>query len=254
MVQIVISDLGTIRLAQNILSGMPAKIKTVIRRAAIDTVRAVKAEIPRAVNARYDISRPEVRRQMILRTVTEDGGMRTGLIVQGKRIPAIKFSVQPRTPPPQAGDTHSQPDASQDYDGSIQMTKKTMRRQRRLTKMAAEVHLTLNQFILLVQMGGDVQEHSDDRVQPMSFEKTSWGCQLNLISINAVYRVQIWRPHRLRCVCERYGAGSGVIHDSGDMVEDWELLRKRILWVEGVQTWTAKDFDRCQKLKLEEVA
>jgi hypothetical protein len=91
MIQLVISDLGTIALAQNILSGMPGRVKTVIRRAAIDTVRAVHTETPRAINARYDISKPEIRRQMQLRTVSEDGGMRMGLIVQGKRVPATSW-------------------------------------------------------------------------------------------------------------------------------------------------------------------
>jgi hypothetical protein len=103
MVQIVISDLGTIRLAQSILKGMPAKIKTAVRRASIDTIRAVKAEIPRAINARYDIAKSEVRRQMQLRTVSEDGSMRMGLAVTGRPIPVIRFSVTPSQPPPQAG-------------------------------------------------------------------------------------------------------------------------------------------------------
>jgi hypothetical protein len=86
MVQIVVSDLGTIKLAQQSLKGMPAKVKRAVRNAAVDTIRAVKAEIPRSVNARYDITKSEVRRQMTLRTVSEDGGMRTGLIIEGRRI------------------------------------------------------------------------------------------------------------------------------------------------------------------------
>ena len=40
---------------------------------------------------------------MQLRTVSEDGGMRMGLIVEGKRIPVMKFNVEPKTPPRQAG-------------------------------------------------------------------------------------------------------------------------------------------------------
>jgi hypothetical protein len=103
MVQIVISDLGTIKLAQSILKGMPAKIRRAVRNAAVDTVRAVKAEIPRAINVRYDITKSEIRKQMQLRTVSEDGGMRTGLIIEGKRIPVMKFNVRPQTPPRQAG-------------------------------------------------------------------------------------------------------------------------------------------------------
>jgi hypothetical protein len=103
MVTIQISDMGTVKLAQQILSGMPGKIKTAVRRASIDTIRAVKAEIPRAVNARYDITKAEVRKQMTLSTISEEGGLRTGLIVSGKRIPVMKFNVQPRTPPKQAG-------------------------------------------------------------------------------------------------------------------------------------------------------
>jgi hypothetical protein len=132
------------------------------------------------------------------------------------------------------------------------MTKKAEQR-KILTDKAAKVNLTLDQFILLVQLGGDVAEYSDDRIQPMSFQKTPWGCQLNLMSINCAYRVQVSKDHRLRCVCERYGRGSGVIHQSDDTVQESEILRKRILWMEGVEIMTENDFDTCQTLKAMEL-
>jgi hypothetical protein len=71
MIQIVIDDRGTIKLAQSTLSAYPVKIKRAVRNASVDTVRAMKSEIPRAVNARYDITKTEVRRQMTVRTVGE---------------------------------------------------------------------------------------------------------------------------------------------------------------------------------------
>jgi hypothetical protein len=98
-----LDDMGTIRLAQQILSGMPGKVKTVIRRASTDAIRAIKAEFPRAINQRWAITKSEVQSHMQLRQVSEDGGMRSALIVSGRRIPVMDFDVRPKTPPAQAG-------------------------------------------------------------------------------------------------------------------------------------------------------
>jgi hypothetical protein len=73
----------------------------------------------------------------------------------------------------------------------------------------------------------------------MAFQRTSWGCELTLMSINAAYRVQLVKgDRRLRCVRERYGVGEDVIHESEDHVGGWEKLHERILWLEGVQIET----------------
>jgi hypothetical protein len=103
MIQLVIDDFGTIRLTQQVLEGLPGKIKTVVRRASVDAIRAVRGQIPKSINKRFDITKSEVRRQMKLTTKTEDGGMRTGLIVTGDRIPVMKFEVTPKSPPSQRG-------------------------------------------------------------------------------------------------------------------------------------------------------
>jgi hypothetical protein len=103
MIQIVITDDNSIKLTQQALKDMPGKIKQVVRRANIDTIRAVRGEIPKAVNQRYAMSRSGVRAHMHLSTRSEDGGFRMGLIVTGKRIPMMDFDVKPQTPPPQAG-------------------------------------------------------------------------------------------------------------------------------------------------------
>jgi hypothetical protein len=103
MVQLVIDDKGSIKLTQQILAEMPGKVKTVVRRASVDAIRAIKASIPEAINARYDITKSEIRKQMTLQVKSEDGGMVNGLIVRGNRIPVMKFNVEPKAPPPQAG-------------------------------------------------------------------------------------------------------------------------------------------------------
>jgi hypothetical protein len=121
--------------------------------------------------------------------------------------------------------------------------------ERRIKQKAAAMNLTLDQFMLLVQLGGDLGEHSDDRIQAMSFQKTVWGCQLTMMSINAAYRIQVYKEHRLVCICERFGMGSGLIHDSDDTVDSWELLRKRILYLEGVETMTQNDFQTIKMIE-----
>jgi hypothetical protein len=103
MIQIVIDDRGSIKAVQSILASMPLKVKQVVRRASVDALRAVKAEIPRAVSARYALTKSAVRSHMQVRQVSEDGGMRSGIIVSGRKIPSIDFDVQPKTPPPQQG-------------------------------------------------------------------------------------------------------------------------------------------------------
>jgi hypothetical protein len=103
MIQIVIDDRGSIKAAQSILTGMPGKVKQVVRRGSIDALRAVKTEIPKAVSARYALSKSQVRSHMHVRQVSEDGGMRSGIIISGRRIPTIDFDVQPKTPPNQVG-------------------------------------------------------------------------------------------------------------------------------------------------------
>jgi hypothetical protein len=103
MIQILVDDGGTIRLTQAILAGMPNRIRQVVRRASIDTIRAIRGEIPKAVHARWDISKSAIRSHMRLTTRSEDGGMRMGLVITGRRIPVIDFSVRPAQPPRQAG-------------------------------------------------------------------------------------------------------------------------------------------------------
>jgi hypothetical protein len=125
----------------------------------------------------------------------------------------------------------------------------TNRKQRRqlLAEKAAQQNLTVDQLILIIQLGGDVAEHSDERIQPMSFQKTDWGCELTLMSINAAYTVQLWKStRRLTCICERYNAPAELIHASDDCVAGWESLRAKILRMEGVEVKTAKEFDICQ--------
>jgi hypothetical protein len=120
-----------------------------------------------------------------------------------------------------------------------------------LKQKAAAVDLTFNHFVLLFQLGGDLCEHSSEAIQPMVFQRTEYGCELILLSINASYRVQVWKAdNRLKCICERFGIGSELIHDSDDGVPEWELLRKRILFLEGVETMTQNDFDTCQTIKM----
>ena len=115
MFQLVVSDLGTIKACQNILTEMPGKIRVAVRNASMDAIKAVKAEIPRAVNKRFDITKAEVRRQMRFRTISQDQGAYTryGVVVSGKRIPVMKFNVQPKQPPSQVGlPVHSRPPVS----------------------------------------------------------------------------------------------------------------------------------------------
>jgi hypothetical protein len=131
------------------------------------------------------------------------------------------------------------------------MTKAERRMMRQILKQkAAAVNLTYNHFVLLVQLGGDLCEHSSEAVQPMVFQRTEWGCEMILLSINASYRVQVWKAdNRLKCICERFGMGSALIHDSDDGVMEWELLRKRILWLEGVETMTQNDFQTIKMIE-----
>jgi hypothetical protein len=125
------------------------------------------------------------------------------------------------------------------------MTKK--QRRRLLAEKAAEQNLTVDQFILLVQLGGDCAQYSDEAIQPMMFQKTDWGCELTLMSINASYTVQLWKStRRLTCIYERFNAPAELIYGGTDSISGWEALRAKILSLEGVEVKTAKEFDICQ--------
>ena len=103
MINIKVSDRGSLKLARDVLSEYPARVKKSIRNAAVDTQRGIRAQIPKLLNERYDISKAEIRKQMKIRMVTQNEGMTVGMIVSGSRIPILKFNVVPREPPPQKG-------------------------------------------------------------------------------------------------------------------------------------------------------
>ena len=104
MIQIVIGDQGSIKATQAILADMPGKARQVVRRASVDALRAVRSEIPKAVSARYALTKSAVRAHMQVRQISEDSAMRSGVIIRGERIRIMDFDVQPKTPPPQKGD------------------------------------------------------------------------------------------------------------------------------------------------------
>jgi hypothetical protein len=155
-----------------------------------------------------------------------------------------------------------------------------------LTAKAASKNLTVDQLTLIIELAEDLERHSDGTIQPMLLQRTAWGCELVLCSINAMYRLELirmgstagidqkavksscrdWQRHPdglvdpgpclIRCVMEDFGSpGSSVIHESDDCVESWEGLRKKILWNEGWivlhtgEVRRAERLDTCQKSK-----
>jgi hypothetical protein len=103
VLNITVSDGGSLKAAANILSEYPAALKKAVRNASVDTLRGIKAAIPRLLTERYDISKANVRAGMRLSQKVDADGMRVVLTVSGNRLPVMKFNVLPTSPPPQAG-------------------------------------------------------------------------------------------------------------------------------------------------------
>jgi hypothetical protein len=124
-------------------------------------------------------------------------------------------------------------------------------RQQWLADRATNLSVTLNQFILMCQMASDATEYSEENLQSLVFNKLESGCELVLGSIGAMYRIQLMRRKqrcRLKCVMEQYGRRSIVIHESSDHVRGFEILRAKVLLMEGYEINSPqKGFDTCQK-------
>jgi hypothetical protein len=167
------------------------------------------------------------------------------------------------------------------------MNPKTDESDQLLAAKAASKNLSVDQLRVIIELAEDLERHSDGAVQPLLLQRTDWGCELVLASINALYRLQVMRmvgvhgrlgeveessgstprrrkrhpsltpsePCRIRCVMETYGEGSSVLHEGPDTVESWQILRKLILYHEGWivmhsgEVRRIEEFDTCQKMK-----
>ena len=103
MLQLSISDGGTIARAKHILGEYRNAVKRSLRNAAVDCRRSVASAIPVELSARYALSKAAIRKQMHVRNVSKDHGMIQGLVVSGSPMPLMKFEVSPKSPPDQKG-------------------------------------------------------------------------------------------------------------------------------------------------------
>src|SRR6516165_2496661 len=105
-----------------------------------------------------------------------------------------------------------------------------------LAVKAAKQNLTVQQFVLICELADDLTGHSEETIQPLMLRRIESGCELGLFSWEACYRVQLIRRGkrcRLKCIREAYGRRACVIHESSDQVRGWEILRAKILLMEG---------------------
>jgi hypothetical protein len=115
-----------------------------------------------------------------------------------------------------------------------------------LAAKAAKQNLTVQQFVLVCELADDLTGHSEGTIQPLILRRIESGCELGLFSGNACYRVQLiqrGKRCRLKCIREAYGRRATVIHESSDQVRGWEILRMKVLLMEGYECEAQRQFD-----------
>ena len=118
-----------------------------------------------------------------------------------------------------------------------------------LTEKAASKNLTIDQLLTICELADDLEFHTDGAVQPLNLRRMpGGGSELRLFTWCGWYQVQI-HAGQLQCTYARWGGPSVDLHQSEESVAAWEVLRTKILLMEGYECELQKNFDTCQKLK-----
>jgi hypothetical protein len=121
-----------------------------------------------------------------------------------------------------------------------------------LAEKAAEKNLTVNQLLVIIELADDLEMHTNGLVQPLNLRALAGGeSELRLFGQWGWYRIEI-HAGWMKCLYQQWACEAVLIHASEENTAEWEILRSKILAIEGSESEKCTHenwFDTCQTLK-----